>query len=356
MVNPLTPEVLADPVELTRVLVDIESVSRNEKQIADYVEEVLRGVGHLSVRRFQNTVMARTDLGRPQRVVLAGHLDTVPHNDNFPSTWKGDLLYGCGTSDMKSGVAYALHLAVSLVAPRYDITYFFYEAEEIDSRYNGLTLVSQAHPEWLTADFAVLLEPTHGVVEAGCQGTLRATVHTTGRRAHSARSWRGENAIHAMAEVLDRLVAYRARTVVIDGCTYREGLNAVGIHGGVAGNVVPDSCAVQVNYRFAPDRSGDEALAHVCEVFAGYRVECDDVAPGALPGLTAPPAREFLAVVGAEPVGKLGWTDVARFAQLGVPALNFGPGDPNVAHAQDEHVELGKLRDGAAILHRWLAS
>ena len=355
MDNPLTPEVLADPVALTRALVDIESVSRNEKLIADHVEEVLRSVGHLSVQRYGNTVMARTDLGRAQRVVLAGHLDTVPHNDNFPSTLQGDLLYGCGTSDMKSGVAYALHLAVSLPEPRYDVTYFFYEAEEIDSRYNGLFLVSQAHPDWLAADFAVLLEPTYGAVEAGCQGTMRVTVRTTGRRAHSARSWRGENAIHAMGEVLRRLSTYQARTVTIDGCTYREGMSAVGISGGVAGNVVPDRCEVEVNYRFAPDRSGAEALAHVREVLDGFEVEPNDIAPGALPGLTAPPAQEFLAAVGAAPVGKLGWTDVARFAELGVPALNFGPGDPNLAHAPDEHVELGRIREGAAVLHRWLA-
>ncbi len=355
MANPLTPDVLVDPVELTRALVDIESVSRNEKVIADCVEEVLRNAAHLSVDRFGHTVMARTDLGRERRVVLAGHLDTVPLNDNFPSTVVDDLIYGCGTSDMKSGVALALHLAATLPDPRFDITYFFYEAEEIEAKYNGLKLVGDEHPEWLTADFAVLLEPTYGIVEAGCQGTLRVMVRTAGRRAHSARSWRGVNAIHAAGEVLTRLQGYAARTVTIDGCTYREGLNAVRIAGGVAGNVVPDACEVEVNFRFAPDRSEQEALAHVREVFDGFAVELTDSAPGALPGLTAEPAREFLAAVGAEPAAKLGWTDVARFAALGIPALNYGPGDPLLAHAPDEHVEIGKIRDGAATLHRWLA-
>jgi succinyl-diaminopimelate desuccinylase len=356
MANPLTPDVLADPVALTRVLVDIESVSRHEKQIADHVEEVLRQVGHLNVQRYGNTVMARTDLGRERRVVLAGHLDTVPINGNFPSTVVDDLISGCGTSDMKSGVALALHLAVTVPAPRYDVTYFFYEAEEIESRYNGLLLASRAHPEWLTADFAVLLEPTYGAVEAGCQGTMRVLVRTTGRRAHTARSWRGINAIHAVGEVLRRLEAYQPRTVTIDGCTYREGLNAVRIAGGVAGNVVPDACEVEVNHRFAPDRSEEQALAHVREVFAGFDTELTDSAPGALPGLTARPAREFLAAVGAQPAAKLGWTDVARFAALGIPALNYGPGDPSLAHAPDEHVEIGKIRDGAATLYRWLAA
>ena len=355
MANPLTPDVLVDPVVLTRALVDIESVSLDEELIADHVQDALAQAAHLTVARHGNTVMARTDLGRSQRVVLAGHLDTVPLNNNFPSTVVDDLIYGCGTADMKSGTALALHLAATLPDPCYDITYLFYEAEEIESRYNGLNLVSQAHPEWLTADFAVLLEPTYGVVEAGCQGTLRALVRTTGRRAHTARAWRGVNAIHAAGEALRRLEDYHPRTVTIDGCTFREGLNAVRIAGGVAGNVVPDACEVEVNMRFAPDRTQEQALEHVREVFAGFDLELTDSAPGALPGLTAAPAREFLGAVGAEPAAKLGWTDVARFAALGIPALNYGPGDPLLAHAPDEHVEIGKIRDGAATLHRWLA-
>jgi succinyl-diaminopimelate desuccinylase len=356
MTNPLTPDVLADPVELTRVLVDVESVSLNERVIADHVEEVLRAAPHLKVARLGNTVMARTDLGRPQRVVLAGHLDTVPIASNLPARFEGGRMYGCGTSDMKSGVALALRLAVRVPEPRYDVTYFFYEGEEIESVYNGLYLVARAHPDWLAADFAVLLEPTYGVVEAGCQGTMRVSVTTEGRRAHSARSWLGVNAIHAAGEVLRRLEAYEARRVTIDGCEYREGLNAVRINGGHAGNVIPDRCEVEVNYRFAPDRSVGAAEAHLREVFQGYDVRVTDSAPGALPGLSAAPAREFLAAVGQPPVGKLGWTDVSRFAALGIPALNFGPGDPNVAHAVDEHVEVAKIRAGAEMLERWITA
>jgi succinyl-diaminopimelate desuccinylase len=353
MENPLTSTV-TDPVALTRALVDIESVSGNEKQIADYVEEVLRSAGHLHVERYQNTVMARTELGRSRRVVLAGHLDTVPVADNLPARQEGELLYGCGTSDMKSGVALALHLALTVPQPRYDVTYFFYECEEVSSDRNGLNLVAAAHPEWLQADFAVLLEPTHGLVEAGCQGTLRAVVRTTGIRAHSARAWRGSNAIHAAEVVLARLNRYHARRVEIDKCQYREGLSAVRISGGVAGNVVPDACEIEVNYRFAPDRTVDEAIEHVTEVFRGYEVQVVDAAPGALPGLSAPPAVEFLAAVAEPPIGKLGWTDVSRFAGLGIPALNYGPGDPFLAHARDERVEIPKITQGAAVLRRWL--
>jgi succinyl-diaminopimelate desuccinylase len=355
MPNPLTPPVLSDPVELTRALVDIESVSGHEKQLADWVEEVLRAAPQLQVERHQQTVMARTSLGRPRRVVLAGHLDTVPVAGNLPARLAGDLIYGCGSSDMKSGLALALHLAVGLPAPRYDVTYLFYEAEEVEADRNGLHLLSRAHPQWLAADFAVLLEPTYGVVEAGCQGTLRAVVRTTGVRAHSARAWRGVNAIHAASQVLARLGRYQPRRVMIDGCEYREGLNAVAIRGGVAGNVIPDECEIEVNFRFAPDRSVRAAAEFVREIFAGYELRVTDAAPGALPGLTADPARELLAAVGAPPAAKLGWTDVSRFAALGVPALNFGPGDPNLAHTREERVEIPRIRAAASILRRWLA-
>jgi succinyl-diaminopimelate desuccinylase len=354
MTNPLTPSVRSDPVELTRALVDIESVSGNEKQLADCVEDVLRGMPHLAVDRHQQTVIARTSLGRPHRVVLAGHLDTVPVAGNLPARVDGGAVHGCGSSDMKSGVALALHLAVSLPAPRYDVTYLFYEAEEVETDRNGLYLVSRAHPDWLVADFAVLLEPTYGVVEAGCQGTLRAVVRTTGTRAHSARAWRGVNAIHAAGQVLARLGRYRPRRTVIDGCEYREGLNAVRIRGGVAGNVIPDECEVEINFRFAPDRSVEAAAGYVREVFAGYEVQVTDTAAGALPGLTGEPAGELLAAVGVPPAAKLGWTDVARFAALGVPALNFGPGDPNLAHTREERVEIAKIQEAASVLRRWL--
>jgi succinyl-diaminopimelate desuccinylase len=351
----LTPQVLADPVALTRALVDIESVSRNEREIADAVQVALGLLPHLSVERFGHTVIARTHLGRPSRVVLAGHLDTVPLAGNFPSTVEGDIMWGCGTSDMKSGTALALHLAATVAEPRFDVTYIFYEAEEIESEFNGLTILSKTHPELLQADFAILLEPTYGLVEAGCQGTMRAIVSTAGVRAHSARSWLGVNAIHAASGVLDRLAAYDPRTVEIDGCVYREGMNAVRIAGGVAGNVIPDHCEIEVNYRFAPSRSETEAEQHVRELFDGYDVKITDSAPGALPGLTLAPAAEFIAAAGTTPSGKQGWTDVSRFASLGIAALNFGPGDPNLAHKPEEHVEITKIKAGAELLHRWLS-
>jgi succinyl-diaminopimelate desuccinylase len=337
-------DALADPVALTRALVDVESVSGNEAELAGAVEAALRRTAHLKVERFGNTVVARTSLGRPQRVVLAGHLDTVPIAGNLPSTVDGDIMRGCGTSDMKSGVALALHLATTQPDTRYDVTYLFYECEEIESARNGLNRLGRSHPDRLTeADFAILLEPTYGLVEAGCQGFVRAGVRTTGRRAHSARSWLGVNAIHAMGPVLATLQAYESRTVTIDGCTYREGLNAVKIHGGVAGNVIPDECTAEVNFRFAPDRTVEQAVQYVEETFAGYPIEVFDAAPGALPGLTAEPVQEFLAAIGQPPQAKLGWTDVARFAAHGIAACNFGPGDPELAHTAGERVDRSAL-------------
>jgi succinyl-diaminopimelate desuccinylase len=347
--------VLGDPVALTRAMVDIESVSGDEKEITDAVELALRTAPYLTVDRVGNVVRARTNLGRPQRVILAGHLDTVPLHDNLPSTLDGDLLYGCGTSDMKSGSALALHLAVTVPEPVFDVTYLFYDCEEIDAERNGLNKISQSHPDWLAADFAILLEPTYGLVEAGCQGSIRVVVRTEGRRAHAARSWLGVNAIHGAGEVLRRLSGYESRRVVIDGCEFREALNAVYIRGGVAGNVVPDLCEIDVNHRFAPDRSPADAEAFLREFLAGYSVDVVEAVGGALPGLGATPAQDFITAVGSPPLGKLGWTDVARFASLGIPALNFGPGDPQLAHTKDEHVEVSKIVEGAAVLRRWLA-
>ncbi len=344
----------ADVVNLTAALVDIPSESRHEQRIADEVEAALRLLDHVQVTRFGNTVVARTDLGRAQRVVLGGHLDTVPAADNLPHRIDGDNLYGLGSNDMKGGVAVALRCAHELREPSRDVTYVFYECEEIDDEANGLRRLAEVHPEFLQADFAVLMEPSDAGVEAGCQGTLRAHVRTSGERAHSARSWLGRNAIHAAADILNRLERYTPRTPVIDGLTYREGMNAVGIEGGVATNVIPDACEVTVNYRYAPDRSPQEALAHVHEVFDGYPLEVVDNSPGALPGLSHPAAQAFLKATGAVPRPKFGWTDVSRFSALGVPAVNFGPGDPSLAHTRGEYVPIEHLHRCEQQMLEWL--
>jgi succinyl-diaminopimelate desuccinylase len=347
----------SDVVALTAALCDIESVSGGEGPIADAVEAQLRELSHLQVTRDGNSVIARTNLGRSERVVLAGHLDTVPLTapPNLPTRRVGDDLVGRGTCDMKGGVAVALRLAAALSEPVRDVTYVFYDCEEIEDRRNGLARVGRNNPDLLTADFAVLLEPTDGIIEGGCNGTLRVEVTVRGKAAHSARPWSGHNAIHEANTILGRLVAYEPETIDVDGLDYREALSAVGIRGGTAGNVIPDQCVVTVNYRFAPNKSGAQALAHVSELFEGYAVEVTDLAEGARPGLHLRAARDFVEALGVPVRAKEGWTDVARFTALSIPAVNFGPGDPNWAHHDQEHCPVRQLVDGEAALLRWLA-
>lgn len=352
-------DLTASSVDLTRTICDIPSVSGEEGHLADLIEEAVRPLAHLEVIRDGDTVIARTNLGRPQRVAIAGHIDTVPINGNVPTRDVQidgeDYIWGRGTVDMKAGVAVQLALAAQLSAPRVDVTWIWYDHEEVAAAMNALTRLSATRPELFAADFAILGEPSNGTVEGGCNGHMRAIVRTHGVRSHSARSWIGENAIHKAAPILDRLADYVAREVPVDGLVYREGLNAVRINGGVAGNVIPDLCEVEVNYRFAPERSGADAEAHVREVFDGFDVEVIDMAEGARPGLENPLAREFVAAVGATPRPKYGWTDVARFWALGVPAVNYGPGDPQLAHHDDERVAVAQILDVERGLRAWLS-
>ena len=343
-----------DGAALTARLVDIPSVSGEEGPLTDAIEGALRPLPHLTVHRDGNAIVARTTLGRPERVILAGHTDTVPVAGNLPSRAEGSRLFGCGTTDMKSGLAVQLRLAASLTAPCRDVTYVFYDCEEVAADRNGLLRLSRNRPDLLAGDFAVLMEPTSGEIEGGCQGTLRAEVTVAGQRAHTARSWMGRNAIHEAGAVLDVLRAYTPREPEVDGLRYHEGLNAVGIRGGVAGNVVPDECAVMVNYRFAPDLTGEQAADFVRSVFSAWPVRVLDVAAGARPGLGQPAAAEFAVAVGGTPRAKLGWTDVARFSALGIPAVNYGPGISEIAHTAGEYVETGKIAECETRLRAWL--
>lgn len=381
--TPVLPPLDSDVALLTAALLDIHSVSDHEGPLADAVEASLRALPRLRVERLGDTLVARTDLGLASRVVLAGHLDTVPlptapgARGTVPSRWESpaavgdsgfpgdtDLLYGRGATDMKSGVAVQLALAGLIghdagPVPARDVTWVFYDHEEVGSEFSGLGRVVREAPQLLEADFAVLLEPTDGVVEGGCNGTCRYVVTVPGVAAHSGRAWRGVNAVHAAAPLLSVLAAYEPATVRVEGLDYREGLNAVRIHGGTAGNVIPDACTVEVNYRFAPDKDLQQAHGHVFSVLATAgvgreQVEITDESAAARPGLDHPAAAAFVAAVGGTPQPKYGWTDVARFSALGVPAVNFGPGDALLAHTDDEHVSAGAVRDCLAALTRWL--
>jgi succinyl-diaminopimelate desuccinylase len=353
-----TLDLEADAPTLAATLVDVYSVSGSESVLADAVEEALRVFAHLRVDRDGDAVIARTELGRPERAILAGHLDTVPEAGNFPSRREAGVLHGLGSVDMKGGLAVALRLAAGIPEPARDVTYVFYDCEEVEQSRSGLARVQRQHPEWLAADFAVLMEPTDCRIEAGCQGTMRIEVMATGLRAHTARSWMGANAIHAAGEIVDRLVRFEPRRPVIDGLEYREGLNAVRISGGVAGNVIPDQCTVTVNYRFAPDRTSEQAELWLRDFFDGFDVTVVDSAAGALPGLDRPAAAAFVEAVGggtpARP--KFGWTDVARFAAAGMPAVNYGPGNPSLAHTADEQVAEADIVRCEDRLRAWLRS
>lgn len=339
---------------LLREIIDIESVSGNEEELAGKVFATLADAKHLKLNRIGNVVLAQTDLGREKRVIIAGHLDTVPIADNFPSWSDGDLIFGRGACDMKGGVAVAIAAALELTAPKYDVTWLFYDNEEVEAEKNGLNRLVQEKPELLAADFAILMEPTSAYVEGGCQGTLRFVVKLTGKAAHSARSWLGDNAIHKAYGVLEILENYQARRVVVDGLEYREGLNAVKISGGIAGNVIPDEANVTINFRFAPDRDEINAKQHVLQLFSGYDLEFTDFAAGARPGLDREIAQEFVALVPQPPRAKYGWTDVARFSELGIPAVNFGPADPNLAHTREEYCPQADLEICYQALINWL--
>ena len=351
-------DLTADSVGITRQICDIESVSGGEAALADAIEEAVGRAAHLTVLRHGNTVVARTELGRPTRVVIAGHIDTVPVNDNLPTRFEtrdgSEVLWGRGTVDMKAGVAVQLKLAVEVDTPRADITWIWYDNEEVSAELNGLGRLAAAHPELLQGDFGILGEPSNGSIEGGCNGTLQAVITTRGVRAHSARSWVGHNAIHDAAAALQILQDYRPAEVEVEGLVFREGMNAVKISGGVAGNVIPDLAQVTVNYRFAPSKTAEQAADHVRDLFAGFEVEIIDQAGGAIPGLDAPIAQEFIRSTGLEPKPKYGWTDVARFWSLGIPAVNFGPGDPSLAHHDDEHVPLAQIADTEQRLRAWL--
>jgi succinyl-diaminopimelate desuccinylase len=350
---------LGDVAELTRQLCDIESVSGNEAQIADAIEQALAPFSHLSVVRDGNAIVASTKLGRAKQVVIAGHIDTVPVAENLPtklmSFEREQVIWGRGTVDMKAGVAVMLKLAAEITDPAFDVVWVFYDQEEIEASKNGLGRLVKNHPELIKGSFAILCEPTSATIEGGCNGTMRVEISLSGIKAHSARPWMGSNAIHKIGGVLNILNAYIPEEIDVDGLVFRESLNAVLVSGGIASNVIPDSATVTVNYRFAPSRSIEQATDYLKTVFADYELRVIDSASGARPGMNSPEAQAFVAAVKASVSPKFGWTDVARFSEMGIPSVNYGPGDPNKAHADDENVPASHIYACEAGLRNFLA-
>ena len=343
---------------MATALVAIPSVSHYESPLADAVEAALDLCPWLEVERVGDNVVARTRLGRAQRVLIGGHLDTVPPSGgNEEPRIVEETLYGVGACDMKGGLAVLLHLAGMHPDPSVDVTWCFYVCEEVDQRFNGLRAIWDHRPELLEADAAVLAEPTGGVVEAGCQGTMRVRIELAGATAHTARPFTGRNAIHRMAPLLQRVADWPGREVELDGCTYAEQVQAVSVEGGVADNVVPDEARVTLNHRYAPDRGAKEAEAFLLELLQGTWDpetgdcwEVLDAGDGAPPSLGHPLLHDLVAKSGAAPKAKVGWTDVASFWEHGVPAANFGPGDPLLAHHPDERVSETQLERAREVL------
>jgi len=342
---------------VTAELVDIPSVSRHEGALADRIERELRSHRFLEVERIGDSVVGRTMFGRGRRLLLAGHLDTVPPFGGSGARVEGDTLSGLGAVDMKGGLAVMLALGRAAEHAQVDVTFVFYACEEIERDADALRAMAHTRPELLVADAAVLAEPTGGVVEAGCQGTMRAVIHVAGRRAHTARPWQGVNAVHRLQPLLEVLGGYQPRRVSIDSCEYVEQLQAVAVAGGVAGNVVPDAAQLTVNYRFAPDRDAEAAEAQLRRLLGatldparGDRFDVEDVAEGSVPGLGHPLLAALVEASAAPPRAKVGWTDVATLRAAGVPAVNFGPGDPQLAHTPDEKVTSSELEQAYTTL------
>ncbi len=349
-----------DLLALTEELCAIPSVSRDERAIADFVESRLRErASGLVIERVGDNVVARTELGHERRVVLGGHLDTVPPKENATPRRQGETLHGLGSTDMKGGIAVMVAVAEALAAgpgtERFDVTLVFYVAEEIAEEWNGLRDLFAHRPDLVAGDLAILLEPTEAWVEAGCQGTLHLRATFRGERAHSARPWMGANAIHRASEALALIAAADPGTIDVDGLAYRQSLQAVRIEGGVANNVVPDECSIIVNRRFAPSVSATQAEAETRDLLVGAEeITVLNVSAAAPPMLWDPLVAELVGTfdLGVRP--KLGWTDVARFAAHGIPALNFGPGDPTIAHTAGEHVTRESIDGCYAVLARFL--
>ena len=350
---------LGDVAELTRQLVDIESVSGNEAEIADAIEQALKPLAHLSLTRDGDAIVAKTSLGRSQQVVIAGHIDTVPVADNLPSKLmsfeREQVIWGRGSVDMKAGVAVMLKLAAEIIEPAFDVVWVFYDQEEIEASKNGLGRLVRNHPELVKGNFAILCEPTASTIEGGCNGTMRIEIELSGIKAHSARPWMGSNAIHKIGGVLAVLNAYIPEEIEVDGMVFRESLNAVLVSGGIASNVIPDSATVTLNYRFAPSRNVEDATEYLRTLFPDTAFTVVDSAAGAKPGMNSPEAQAFVAAVKTSVSPKYGWTDVARFSQMGIPAVNYGPGDPNKAHADDENVPASQIYACEAGLRNFLA-
>ncbi len=324
-------------VETLAWLVDIPSETGNEAEIRDAIANRLDGRPLRVVR--DSVIVGEPGAGK---IVLAGHTDTVPLQGHVGARVEGDRLYGLGATDMKGGLAVMIHLLEDLGTDR--LVGVFYAGEEGPLSGNDLGPVLDEVPSLLEVDAAVVMEPTNREVHAGCQGSINATVSFIGEPGHSARPWRGVNAITRSADFLKLMDEVEPELHLIEGLHFKEVMTVTLASGGVARNIIPSRFDLNVNYRFSPNRTTDEAIARLQEVASGAdEVMIADAAPAAYPEVGHPLFEALIANAGGALAHKQGWTDVAQFAERGVPAINFGPGETALAHKPGESILVSDL-------------
>ncbi|RUM43196.1 MAG: succinyl-diaminopimelate desuccinylase [Desulfurobacterium sp.] len=350
------------PLSLLKKLVSIPSVYGNEREIADFVEDFLKEKNpRLTVIRENNTVLAFENFNPEKKTVaLVGHLDTVPGENEYEGQVISGKLYGLGASDMKAGDAVILKLAedFSKESSRFNLFFILYEKEEGPYVENGLQSVFKKYGELLRRiDFAFVLEPTDNVLQVGCLGVIHAWFIFKGKRAHSARPWEGENAIHKGWELLKYLNELEPRKVEVGELTFYEVLSATMVDYSGGRNIVPEEFRVNLNYRFSPLKTVEEAKGDLVELKGKVRadsVEFTDLSPAARPCLDNPILQEFRERFSVPLQPKQAWTDVAQFSVHGIDAVNFGPGQPHQAHQRNEYVEVGKVKECYRVLKEFL--
>ena len=340
-------------------LIRVPSVTGEEEALCTLLARRLSPrFGADALVRIGNSLVVGRPTGNPL-ITLYGHLDTVPEQENLEPRVEGGRVFGLGASDMKSGLAVMLGLLEdgAPAATRYDVAGVFYDREEGPAADNGLEEVLDSVPWLSSAALAVVLEPTDLRVELGCQGAINATVSFLGAAAHSARPWLGENAVTRAAPWLMEMAARLPERVSVGGLEYHETFTVTTATAGVAPNVVPPRFDLNLNYRFPPDRTPAQAEARVREVAAAAdEVVIVDLAPAApVPG-SNPHLDRLVEASGGDPRGKQAWTDVARLAARGIPAVNYGPGEAAQAHTSGESVAIANLEAAFEVLHRFLAS
>jgi succinyl-diaminopimelate desuccinylase len=346
--------------ETLLALTQIQSPIGEEKEICDWVEARLqKSFGPQQVSRHSHSLIARVKTtGTGPHIALVGHLDTVRTQHDKPSRVEGNRLYGAGAADMKSGLALMLEVAERIKPDQLpcDLSLIFYEREEGPFLENGLGPLMENFPEISQVDFAICLEPSDNELQLGCVGSVHATVDFAGRTAHSARPWQGENAIYKSVSFLQALSQRKPVEHEIDGHRYCEVMNATLASGGRGKNVIPDTFTLNINYRFAPGRTPEEAVADIENLVgdAGV-VHPTDLSPSCLPHGQHPLVAHLAACGVAAVKSKQAWTDVARFDQIGVPAVNFGPGLSKQAHQPNEYTDLDLVYEGYGILARFLS-